>query len=74
MATTAAADDDNNVDDDNLLLRVGKRNDGCHKTKTEEGRRLQILWLIHTTIKQIMGRGVVDGNDDEGSGHAYNDG
>ena len=36
MATTAAAVDDNNVNDDNLMLHVGKRNDDCHKTKTEE--------------------------------------
>jgi hypothetical protein len=33
--------------------------------------------VIHTTIKQITGRGVVDGDDydddDEGSSHANND-
>jgi hypothetical protein len=42
-------DDDNDVDDvddDNLPPRIGKRNDGCGETKT-----------IHTTIKQITGRG-----------------
>ena len=37
----AAADNDNvddvdNIDNDNLPPRVGKRNDGCDKTKTKE--------------------------------------
>ena len=59
MATTAmtAADGDVDVDnyddddDDNLPPRIGKRNDGCNETKTEEAV------AIHTTIKQITGRG-----------------
>ena len=32
----AAADDDDDVNDDNLPPRIGKRNDGCDKTKTKE--------------------------------------
>ncbi len=49
----AAADDDDvdvdnndvdNINDDNLLLRVGKRNDGCDETMMRRRRRSQILW------------------------------
>jgi hypothetical protein len=29
-------DDFNDIDDDNLPPRIGKRNDGCDKTKTKE--------------------------------------
>ena len=62
---TAADDDDdldvdnndvNDVDDDNLPPRVGKRNDGCNKTKTRRRRRSQILWQ-YTQQKQITRRG-----------------
>ena len=55
MATTAAADNDNN--DKNLPLRVGKRNDVCNETKTEEEETVADSVAIHTTIKQITGRG-----------------
>ena len=61
------AADDNDVDDDdkdfddinidNLPPRVGKRNDGCNKTKTEEEETVADSVAIHTTIKQITGRG-----------------
>ena len=54
---SAAAADDNNVNDDNLLPRVGKRNDGCNETKTEEEETVADSVAIHTTIKQITGRG-----------------
>jgi len=37
-------DDIDNVNHDNLPPRVGKRNDGCHETKTRRRRRSQILW------------------------------
>ena len=57
-------DDDNNdnindedVNDDNLPLHVGKRNDGCDKTKMEEEKTVTDSVVIHTTIKQITGRG-----------------
>jgi hypothetical protein len=61
----AAADDDDNdnddiindVDDDNLLPRIGKRNDGCNETKREEEEMVTDSVVIHTTIKQITGRG-----------------
>ena len=70
--------DDNN--DDNLPPRVGKRNDGCDETKTEEEETVTDSVEIHTTIKQITGRGggrwcgdnyddYNDNNDDKGSGH-----
>ncbi len=52
--------DDNyndNIDGDNLLPRVGKRNDGCDETKTEEEETVTDSVAIHTTIKQITGRG-----------------
>ncbi len=55
-----AADEDNNVnnvDDDNLPPRVGKRNFGCNETKTEEEETVPDSVVIHTTIKQITGRG-----------------
>ena len=62
-----AADDNNNDDDDdkdvddvnvnNLPPRVGKRNDGCNETKMEEEETVADSVAIHTTIKQIMGRG-----------------
>jgi hypothetical protein len=55
-----AADDDNDVNDDddnNLPPRVGKRNDGCDETKTEEEETVTDSVEIHTTIKQITGRG-----------------
>ena len=57
MATTAATDNNNDVDNNNLLLRVGKRNDGCDKTKTEEEEMVADSVAVHTTIKQITGRG-----------------
>jgi hypothetical protein len=47
----------NDVDDDNLPPRVGKRSDGCNETKTEEEETVTDSVAIHTTIKQIMGRG-----------------
>ncbi len=53
-------DDDNDVDDvndNNLPPRVGKRNDGCDETKTEEEETVADSVAIHTTIKQITGRG-----------------
>ena len=59
--------DDDNVDDNNedvnngnknnLPPRVGKRNDGCDETKTEEEETVTDSVAIHTTIKQITGRG-----------------
>ena len=52
--------DDNDVDDvddDNLPPRVGKRNDGCNETKTEEEEMVADSVAIHTTIKQITGIG-----------------
>jgi len=55
-----ANNDDNDVDDvnvDNLPLRVGKRNDGCNKTKMEEDETVTDSVAIHTTIKQITERG-----------------
>ena len=62
-----AAADANDVDDDNkdvndinvdnLPPRVGKRNDGCDETKTEEEETVTDSVAIHTTIKQITGRG-----------------
>ena len=55
MATTAVADNDN--DNENLPLIVSKRNDGCDKTKTEEMETVADSVAIHTTIKQITGRG-----------------
>jgi hypothetical protein len=45
------------IDDDNLPPRVGKRNDDCDKTKTEEEETVADSVAIHTTIKQITGRG-----------------
>ena len=78
-------DDDNDgnnddVNDNNLLPRVGKRNDDCDKTKTEEEETVTDSVEIHTTIKPITGRGggrwcgdncddYNDNNDDKGSGH-----
>ncbi len=50
-------DDVDHVDDDNLPPRVGKRNDGCDERKTEEEETVADSVAIHTTIKQIMGRG-----------------
>ena len=47
----------------NRNTRVGKRKDGCNKTKIEEEETVADLMVIHTTIKQIMGRGVEDGED-----------
>ena len=58
--SNGAADDDNDnndVNDDNLPLRVGKRNDGCDETKTEEEETVTDSVEIHTTIKQITERG-----------------
>jgi hypothetical protein len=52
----AAADDDD-VDDDNLPSRVGKRNDGCDKTKNKEEETVADSVVICTTILQITGRG-----------------
>ena len=55
----AAADDNDidDVDDDNLPPRVGKRNDGCNETKTDEEETVADSVAMHTTIKQITGRG-----------------
>ena len=57
----AVADDDDNddddVDDNNLPPRIGKRNDGCDETKTEEEETVADSVAIHTAIKQITGRG-----------------
>jgi hypothetical protein len=62
----ALADDDdvdddnkdvNNGDKNNLPPHVGKRNDGCDETKTEEEETVTDSVAIHTTIKQITGRG-----------------
>ena len=53
----ADVDDDEDVDDNNLPPRVGKRNDGYDKTKTEEEETVSDSVAIHTTIKQITGRG-----------------
>ena len=39
------------IDDDNLPPRVGKRNDDCDKTKTEEEETVADSVAIHTTIK-----------------------
>ena len=58
-------DDDNDDDDDdvddvndhNLPPHVGKRNDCCDETKPEEEGMVADSVAIHTTIKQIMGRG-----------------
>jgi hypothetical protein len=53
-------DDNSDVDDvnvDNLPPCVGKRNDGCDETKTEEDETVADSVAIHTTIKQITGRG-----------------
>ena len=55
-SNSAAADDDG-VNDDNLPPRIGKRNDGCDETKTEEEETVADFVAIHTTIKQITGRG-----------------
>ena len=49
--------DDDNVDDHNLPPRVGKRNDYCNETKPEEEGTVADSVAIHTTIKQITGRG-----------------
>jgi len=53
-------DDDkiDDVDNDNLPPRIGKRNDGCNETKMlEEEETVTDSVVIHTTIKQITGRG-----------------
>jgi hypothetical protein len=50
-------DDDDDDDDDNLPPCVGKRNDGCDETKMEEEETVADSVAIHTTIKQITGRG-----------------
>ena len=67
--------DVDNIDDNNLPPRVGKRNDGCDETKTKEEETVADSVGIHTTIKHITGRGVVDGDDDDdkGSDHDNND-
>ena len=64
MTTMADDNDVNNdnsdVDDvnvDNLPPRVGKRNHGCDETKKEEDETVADSVAIHTTIKQITGRG-----------------
>jgi hypothetical protein len=41
----------------NLPPRVGKRKYGCNTTNTEEEEMVADLVVIHTTIKQITGRG-----------------
>ena len=43
MATTAVVDND----DKNLPFIVGKRNDGCNKTKTEEEETVADSVAIH---------------------------
>ncbi len=59
--SNGAADDNkdniDNVNDNNLPLCVGKRNDGCDETKMEEEETVADSVVIHTTIKQITGRG-----------------
>jgi hypothetical protein len=54
-STTTTKTYDVNVD--NLPPRVGKRNDGCDEMKTEEEETVADSVVIHTTIKQITGRG-----------------
>jgi hypothetical protein len=49
-------DDVNDVDNNSLPPPIGKRN-GCDETKTEEEEMVADSVVIHTTIKQIMGRG-----------------
>ncbi len=65
--SNGAADDDDNSDDNdngindvidnNLPPRVGKRNNGCDEKKMEEEETVADSVVIHTTIKQITGRG-----------------
>ena len=53
-------DEDNDVDDvddHNLPPRIGMRNDCCNEMKPEEEGTVTDSVAIHTTIKQIMGRG-----------------
>ena len=50
-------DDINNVDNHNLPPHVGKRNDCCDETMLEEEGTVADSVAIHTTIKQITGRG-----------------
>jgi hypothetical protein len=50
-------DDVNDVNDHNLPPCVGKRNDCCDETKPEEEGMVTDSVVIHTTIKQITGRG-----------------
>ena len=50
-------DDDNDIHDNNLPPCIGKRNDGCDKTKMEEEEMVADSVAIHTTIKQITVRG-----------------
>ncbi len=53
-------DDNNDINDvnvNNLPPCVGKRNDGCDETKTEEEETVADSVVMHTTIKQITGRG-----------------
>ena len=49
--------DVDDIDNNNLLPRIGKRNDGCDETKTKEEETVADSVAIHTTIKQITGRG-----------------
>jgi hypothetical protein len=70
-------DDVDDVDDHNLPPRVGKRNDCCDETKPEEEGTVADSVAIHTTIKQITGRGGGrwqrdDDDVDEGNGHDNN--
>jgi hypothetical protein len=53
----ADVDDDEDIDDSNLPPCVGKRNDSYDETKTEEEEMVADSVAIHTTIKQITGRG-----------------
>jgi hypothetical protein len=53
--SNGAVADDNNVNNVNV---DNKRNDGCDETKMEEEERVADSVAIHTTIKQITGRGV----------------
>ena len=50
-------DNVDNINDHNLPPHVGKRNDCCDETMLEEEGTVADSVAIHTTIKQITGRG-----------------
>ena len=54
----AAADEENvdNIDDGNLPPRVGKRNDGCDKTKTKEEETVGNTHNNQTDHREVGGR------------------